>query len=61
MQTRQFGRIGPVSALSLGGGGIAQLWGKTSQAEAIDTVREAVDRGVTFLDVMGIHVLDGEA
>ena len=51
MELRKFGSLGDVSALTLGGGGIGQVWGPTSREEAIATVREAVDSGITFLDV----------
>jgi len=51
MQQTQLGALWPVSALSLGGGGIGQVWGQTSRDEAIATVRLAVDKGVTLLDM----------
>ena len=51
MQKRNFGSLGPVSALTLGGGGIGQVWGPTTREESVATVREAVDSGIDFLDV----------
>ena len=51
MEQRQFGGLGQVSALTLGGGGIGQVWGQTSREEAVSTVREAVDAGTNFLDL----------
>ncbi len=51
MEVRQFGNLGQVSALTLGGGGIGQVWGPTSREEAVATVRAAVDSGITFLDL----------
>lgn len=51
MQTRSFGKLGKVSALSLGGGGIGQVFGKTSRLETVATVREAAQAGITLLDV----------
>ena len=51
MQTRQLGRLWPVSALTLGGGGLGQVWGTTSRDEAVATVRAAVAGGVTLIDV----------
>jgi hypothetical protein len=51
MQQRNFGRLGQVSALTLGGGGTGQVWGPTTRAEAVATVREAADAGITFLDL----------
>jgi aryl-alcohol dehydrogenase-like predicted oxidoreductase len=60
MQTRMLGRLWPVSALTLGGGGLGQLWGATTREEAVATVREAVDSGVTLLDLAPRYG-DGEA
>jgi aryl-alcohol dehydrogenase-like predicted oxidoreductase len=51
MEQRQLGKLWPVSALALGGGGLAQIWGETDRAEAIATAREAVDLGITLLDM----------
>ena len=51
MQERMLGRLWPVSALTLGGGGVGQLWGATTREECIATVRTAVDRGITLLDM----------
>jgi len=50
METRTLGPLGPVSALTLGGGGIGALWGETTREEGIATLREAVDSGITVLD-----------
>jgi aryl-alcohol dehydrogenase-like predicted oxidoreductase len=35
----------------LGGGGIGQVFGKTTRQETVATVREAVESGITLLDV----------
>jgi aryl-alcohol dehydrogenase-like predicted oxidoreductase len=51
MEKRPFGKLGEISCLTLGGGGTGQVWGPTSLDEAIATTREAVDAGITFLDV----------
>ena len=51
MQTRTLGNLWPVSALTLGGGGIGQVWGETGRDEAVATVRMAVDNGITLLDL----------
>ncbi|MGD1933101.1 MAG: aldo/keto reductase [Candidatus Phaeomarinobacter sp.] len=51
MQTRQLGTLWPVSALTLGGGGLGQLWGETTREEAVATVRAAVDAGITLFDM----------
>lgn len=57
---RTLGPVGEVSALTLGGGGIGAVWGPTSRAEAVATVREAVDAGITLLDLAPSYG-DGEA
>jgi aryl-alcohol dehydrogenase-like predicted oxidoreductase len=51
MKVRTFGRLGEVSALTLGGAGLGQVWGPTTRSEAIGTVRDAVTAGVDFIDV----------
>ena len=51
MQKRAFGRLGEISALTFGGGGIGQVWGPTTRQEAVATVREAAAGGMTFFDV----------
>lgn len=51
METRPLGRLGPVSVLTLGGGGLGQIWGETTRDEAVATVRAAVDAGISLLDV----------
>ena len=43
MQNRPFGRVGVVSALSLGGGGIGGTWGVRTREESVATVHAAVD------------------
>ncbi|MEU6020723.1 aldo/keto reductase [Micromonospora sp. NPDC047134] len=51
MQSRDFGRLGSVSALTLGGGGIGGVWGQTDHAEAVATVQAAIEGGITMLDL----------
>jgi len=51
MQTHSFGPLPPVSTLTLGGGGLGQLWGTTTFDECVATVRAAVDAGITLLDL----------
>jgi aryl-alcohol dehydrogenase-like predicted oxidoreductase len=51
MLQRMLGRLWPVSALTLGGGGIGQLWGATTREECVATVRTAVESGITLLDM----------
>ena len=60
MEYRSLGRIGRVSSLTLGGGGIAGNWGATDRKEAVATIREAVDSGITLIDVAPTYG-DGEA
>src|SRR5205085_12526305 len=48
---RPFGQLGDISALTLGGGGIGQVWGPTTREEAMATVRAAWEAGSTCFDV----------
>ena len=50
MQINTLGTFGQVSRLTLGGGGIGQVWGPTSEADAVATLRHAVDRGIDLID-----------
>jgi aryl-alcohol dehydrogenase-like predicted oxidoreductase len=61
MLTRRFGRLGTVSALTIGGGGIGQVWGATSREESVATLRAAIDAGITLIDVAPTYGRDGEA
>ena len=61
MEQRTFGSLGyDVSALTLGGGGIGQVWGATTREESVATTREAIDLGINLLDVAPSYG-DGEA
>ncbi len=51
MELRNLGKIGQVSALTLGGGGIGAVWGERSRDQAIATVLDAVDHGITLIDL----------
>ena len=51
MEMRPLGRLGTVSALSFGGGGVGGVYGSVARAEAVATVRAAVDAGITLLDL----------
>ena len=51
MKTHPFGPIGHVSTLTLGGGGLGQLWGPTTRAECVATVKAAVDAGIALIDL----------
>jgi aryl-alcohol dehydrogenase-like predicted oxidoreductase len=50
MQTATLGAFGPVSRLTLGGGGIGELWGETTSAEAGATLKAAIDGGIDLID-----------
>lgn len=60
MEERNFFGTEKISALSLGGGGIGQVWGNTTRQEAVDTLREAVNCGINWIDVAPGYG-DGEA
>ena len=51
MNSRFFSPLGTVSCVTLGGGGIGNVWGETNREEAVATVRAAVDGGITLLDM----------
>ncbi|HEX4301883.1 MAG TPA: aldo/keto reductase [Rhizomicrobium sp.] len=55
MQKRKFGALGEVSALTLGGGGIGQIWGANSRAECVATIHAAVDAGIDLLDTAPMY------
>ena len=52
MRYRRLGRTGlVVSEVGLGGGGIGQIWGETSEAEIAETIALALREGINFFDV----------
>src|ERR1700693_5910756 len=51
MRQHSFGRLPPVSTLTLGGGGLGMLWGATTFDECVATVHAAVEAGITLLDL----------
>jgi aryl-alcohol dehydrogenase-like predicted oxidoreductase len=51
MQQHTFGKLPPVSTLTLGGGGLGMLWGTTTFDECVATVHAAVASGITLLDL----------
>ncbi len=55
MRTANLGNLGEVSRLSLGGGGIGQIWGDTSHEEATATLRAALEAGITVLDAAPMY------
>ena len=55
MQRRPFKPFGHVSALTLGGGGLGQVWGETTREEAVATARLALDSGITHFDMAPMY------
>jgi aryl-alcohol dehydrogenase-like predicted oxidoreductase len=55
MKTATLGSLGEVSRLTLGGGGIGQVWGPTSREEALATLKAAIDGGITVLDAAPMY------
>jgi aryl-alcohol dehydrogenase-like predicted oxidoreductase len=51
MKQHSFGRLWPVSTLTLGGGGLGMLWGATTVEECVATVHDAVTAGINLLDL----------
>src|SRR5437016_1486453 len=51
MQQHQFGKLWPVSALTLGGGGLGMVWGETTIEECVATVHDAVAAGINLIDL----------
>jgi aryl-alcohol dehydrogenase-like predicted oxidoreductase len=51
MERHQLGRLWPISVLSLGGGGLGQVWGETTFEECVATVHAAVTAGINLLDL----------
>ncbi|KQX38626.1 hypothetical protein ASD04_08165 [Devosia sp. Root436] len=50
MKLNTLGPFGSVSRLTLGGGGIGQVWGPTSEDDAVATLRHAVHSGIDLID-----------
>jgi aryl-alcohol dehydrogenase-like predicted oxidoreductase len=51
MRQNSFGKLWPVSALTLGGGGIGMVWGETTFDECVATVRAAIAAGINLIDL----------
>ena len=60
MKKRSFKPFGNISALTLGGGGLGQVWGETSREEAAATVILALENGINHFDVAPMYG-NGEA
>ena len=55
MEQRKFKPFGSISSLTLGGGGIGNVWGETSREEAIETVNLAYNSGINHFDVAPMY------
>jgi L-galactose dehydrogenase len=56
MNFRTLGKTGlSVSRVGLGGAGLGHVWGETTDAECIQTVRRAMDLGVNFFDTSPMY------
>lgn len=55
MRMATLGPLDEVSRLTLGGGGIGQIWGETSAEEARATLHAALDAGITVLDAAPMY------
>ena len=55
MHTSDFGAIGKVSRLTLGGGGIGLIWGASTRDEAVATIKAALDGGIDLLDTAPMY------
>src|SRR6201996_6667730 len=51
MQQHHLGKLWPVSALTLGGGGLGMVWGETTFEECVATVHAAVAAGINLFDL----------
>ena len=51
MQQHAFGRLAPVSTLTLGGGGLGMVWGETTFDECVATAHAAVAAGISLIDL----------
>ena len=55
MEQREFRPFGTVSALTLGGGGIGNVWGETTREESVLSVNLAIESGINHLDVAPMY------
>jgi hypothetical protein len=56
MRQNSFGKLWPVSALTLGGGGIGMVWGETTFDECVATVRAAIAAGINLIDFTAVRL-----
>lgn len=55
MRSATLGPVGEVSRLTLGGGGLGQIWGQTSDEEVLATIKAALDAGITVIDTAPMY------
>ncbi|MEJ2287268.1 MAG: aldo/keto reductase [Deinococcales bacterium] len=56
MQTRRLGRTGfDIGEVGFGSWAIGGSWGQVSEEDALETLRAALDNGVTFLDTADVY------
>jgi len=55
MKHENFGAVGKVSRLTLGGGGIGLIWGASTRDEAVATIKAALDGGIDLLDTAPMY------
>ena len=55
MNKRPFFPFGEVSSLTLGGGGLGQVWGETTREEAVKTVNLALKERINHFDVAPMY------
>ena len=55
MNYRDFKPYLKISSLTLGGGGIGQVWGESTSEEAVKTVHAAIDHGINHFDVAPMY------
>jgi aryl-alcohol dehydrogenase-like predicted oxidoreductase len=55
MRSTRLGPFDSVSRLTLGGGGLGQVWGRSNDDEAVATVQAALDAGITVIDTAPMY------
>jgi aryl-alcohol dehydrogenase-like predicted oxidoreductase len=55
MKQSNLGKLEGISRLTLGGGGIGQVWGETTRNEAIATVHDAYTGGINLFDMAPMY------
>ena len=55
MKQRKFKPFGNISSLSLGGGGIGNVWGQTTRSERVSTMSLAIESGINHLDMAPMY------